>query len=101
MALDTRFPAGMTICYRYFIHCVSPKKGDCYDNAAMEAGATALKSGPFMMNGFKLDQMPSNKCSNSLKCISIAKGFTPSRAISAQKLLKLKKSFIGMSVKAG
>ena len=54
-----------------------------------------------MVNGFKLDQMPSIKCSNSLKCITIAKGFTPNWAILARKLLKLKKSLSGVSVKSG
>jgi putative transposase len=31
---------------------------------------------PFMVNGFKPVSMPSIRCSNTLKCITIAKGFT-------------------------
>jgi transposase InsO family protein len=81
------------LCQHQLI-CSMSKKGDCYDNAAMESWnhTAQLKSKRFMVNDFKPDQMPSIKCSNILKCVAFEKGFTPNQAILARKLLKLKKS---------
>ena len=44
--------------------CSLSKKGDCRITRLWKAGTTALKSKQFMVNGFKLDQMQSIKCSN-------------------------------------
>jgi hypothetical protein len=66
-----------------------------------KAGTTASKSKLFMANASRPVPRPSSRCSNILKCIIIANGFIQDRAISAQKLLKLKKSLSRVSLKSG
>jgi hypothetical protein len=54
-----------------------------------------------MAKGLIPDPTPSTKCLNISKCITIAIGFIQSWTISAQKLLKLKKSLSRVSLKSG
>ena len=77
------------------------KKGDGYDNAAMESWKQSFKVEAVHGERFKPVPKPSIKCSNILKCITIANGFIQNWAILARKLLKQKKSLSGVSVKSG
>ena len=77
------------------------KKGDCYDNAAMNRFDFKAMILTFHGERFCHVQMPNIKYSLILKCITIANSCIPNWAILVQKLLKLKKSLNYVSEKSG
>jgi transposase InsO family protein len=64
--------------------CSMSEKGDCYDNAAMEAGITARRLRPFTRNALLRASKPRRTCSNTSRFTTIDNGSTLRWVISAR-----------------
>ena len=80
--------------------CSMSKKATVMITPLWKVGTIASRSKQCMANASGPARKPSIRCSNISKCITIANGFIQNWATLARKLLKLKKSLSGVSVKS-